>query len=178
MIQVIVFLIRASLAAVLIAAGAAKLADTQSFTNTLVGLVIPIRPEYLIRGLGLMLPFVEVCVGIAVISGLWPQPVNVALLALMCSFSIVVIIALSKNLQVVCRCFGALSDSQFNGRGLVRSLFLTILAAIVFWSGNTYSFQYNELPGVTILLIAGFLIFAIATAQAAKTIAALKARKA
>jgi hypothetical protein len=97
---------------------------------------------------------------------------------LLASFSIVVIIALRRKLQVACRCFGTLSDSQFTGKGLLRSLFLTVLAGGVFWSGSTYPSQLHAPPGATILLVAGFLLFALAAMQAAKTIAVLKERMA
>jgi hypothetical protein len=57
-------------------------------------------------------------------------------------------------------------------------LFLTVLAGVVFWSGNTFPLQLNALPGTTVLLVAGFLLFALAAMQAAKTIAVLKERMA
>jgi uncharacterized membrane protein YphA (DoxX/SURF4 family) len=131
MIQVAIILMRMLLATVLIAAGAAKLADTRSFAATLMRLGVPAHRELLIRGLAYIIPLVELGVGIAAVSGLWPTVVNSALLVLTGGFSIVVIVALSKRLEVACRCFGALSDSQFSGRGLVRSVVLTILAAAV-----------------------------------------------
>ena len=173
-LQVTLLLIRTSLAAVLIAAGAAKLADTRSFATTLMGLGVPVRREHLIRDLALTIPLLEVGVGIAVVSGLWPAIVNGALLVFMGSFSIVIIVALVKHLNVSCRCFGALSDSQFSSKGLIRSLFLTLLAAVIFWSGNTYPLHFDGPPGAIILLVAGFLIFAVAASQSAKTIAVLK----
>lgn len=175
-LQVAVLLIRTSLAAVLVAAGAAKLADIRSFTTTLIGLGIPIRPGLLIRGLALIVPLVEVGLGIAMVSGLLPKVINSAVLVLMCGFSLVVIVALARKVHVTCRCFGILSDSQFSSKGLARSLFLTLLAVAIFWSGNVYSPQFNGPPGVILLLVAGFLLFAVAAAQAAKSIAVLKER--
>jgi uncharacterized membrane protein YphA (DoxX/SURF4 family) len=177
-LQVIVLLIRASLAAVLVAAGAAKLADIRSFATTLIGLGVPARREVLVRGLALVIPLLEVGLGSAVVSALWPMVINGALFVLMGSFSIAVIVALRRKLHVTCRCFGTLSDSQFTGKGLVRSLVLTVLAGVVFWSGNRYPPQLNMSPGAIILLVAGFLLFAAAAAQAAKTIAILKERTA
>lgn len=177
-LQVIILVMRASLAAVLVAAGAAKLADTGSFATTLLALRVPAGRGVLLRGLALFIPLLEVGVGIAVVSGLWPAVINSIVLVLMGGFSIVVLVALRRKLQVACRCFGTLSDSQFSGKGLARSLLLTVLAVIVFWGGNTYAPQFNAFPGVIILLDAGFLLFALAAAQAAKTIAILKERTA
>src|SRR5260370_33416846 len=133
--QVIILLMRASLAAVLVAAGSAKLADTRSFALTLLGLGLPVRQRLLTRGLAYAIPLLEGGLGLTVVSGLWPLVINGAVLVLLCGFRLVVIFALSRKLNVACRCFGTLSDSQFSKQGLARSLLLTLLAVVVFWSG-------------------------------------------
>lgn len=176
--MIIVLLIRASLAAVLVMAGAAKLADTRSFAATFIALGVPAQRTFLLRGLALCIPLMELGLGITMVSGLWPGIINGVVLVLLASFSIVVFIALRRKLHVVCRCFGTLSDSQFTGKGLLRSLFLTLLAGVVFWSENMYPLQLHVSPGATALLVAGFLLFALAAMQAAKTIAVLKERMA
>lgn len=173
-LPVVILVIRALLAAVLVAAGAAKLADTRSFAATLKGLGVPVGRGFLLRGLALAFPLLEVGVGIAVMSGLWPTVIDDIMLALMMSFSIVVVVALYKKLHVSCRCFGTLSDSQFSVKGLVRSLILTVLASLVFLSGNIYGPLLNRPSSANVLLVAGYLLFALAAAQAAKTIAILK----
>ena len=175
-LQIVLLLCRASLAAVLLAAGAAKLADTGSFATTLIGLGVPARRELLVRGLSFIFPLVEVILGIAIVTGLWPTIINSLVLVLMCGFSLVIMVALRKKLHVACRCFGMLSDSQFSTRGLARSLFLTLLAVGVFWGGRVYSLQLSGSPAIVLLLVAGFLLFALAAAQAAKTIAEVKER--
>ncbi len=177
LVQIIVLLIRALLAAVLVAAGSAKLADTRSFATTLIGLGVPAHRERLVRGLALVVPLAEVGLGLGLVSGFWPTVINGAVLVLMCGFSTIVLVALRKAPTVACRCFGALSDSQFSGKGLARSLLLTVLAVVTLWSGNTYTPPFNRSPGAAILLVAGYLLFAAAAAQAAATIAAVKARR-
>ena len=136
------------------------------------------RWPLLLRGLALIIPLFEVGLGLAVVSGLWPLVINGVVLVLMASFSVVVIVALRRKLKVACRCFGTLSDSQLSSKGLARSLLLTGVAAIVFWSGNVLGNvlwpQVDGSPGMSILLVAGFLLFALAVAQAAQTIAVLK----
>ncbi|HEX7737172.1 MAG TPA: MauE/DoxX family redox-associated membrane protein [Ktedonobacteraceae bacterium] len=174
-LQVAVLLMRAVLAAVLVAAGAAKLADTRSFALTLRGIGLPVRPPWLVRGLALATPLLELGSGLAAISGLWPQLISGVMLVLMCGFSLVVVVALSRRLNVTCRCFGTLSDSQFSGRGLLRSLLLTLCAALVFVGEQAGLARVNGGGlGMNLLLVAGFLLFALAAAQAAKTLAILK----
>ncbi|SRR6266566_3689828 len=176
--QVFVLLIRSALAAVLVASGAAKLSDIRSFVMTLAGLGLPAHRPYVLRGLAISIPLLEIGVGIVAVTGLWATIINGILLVLMCSFSLIVMIALQKKVNISCRCFGALSDSQFNGKGLVRNLLLTVLALIVFLSGSASSSQIGGALGTTMLLVAGYLVFGIATTQAAKSLAAIKERMA
>jgi uncharacterized membrane protein YphA (DoxX/SURF4 family) len=173
-LQILIFLGRASLAAVLVAAGAAKLADVRSFATTLRGLGMPAHYEPLIRGLAIIVPLTEVVLGIGLVSGLWPTVINAIVLVLMAGFSLVVLFALRKRLHVACRCFGMLSDSQFSKKGLARSLLLTLLAAMVLWGERVYSLRFDASPVAILLLVAGFLLFGLAAGQAAKTMAVIK----
>jgi len=177
-VQATIFLIRFLLAAVLITSGAAKLTDTRGFTLTLIGLGLPTRRNYLIRSLSLLFPLLELGLGLVIVSGRWPEVVDILLLALLTFFSAVVIRAVITTPNVTCRCFGALSNSQFSGRGLVRSLLLTFLAAVVEWNDIVNQPRFDGPPIAIILLILGYLIFAAAAAEAAKTLALIKERSA
>ncbi len=173
-LHVIVLLLRAALAAVLVAAGAAKLADTRSFARTLLGLGVPVRWRLLLRGLTIFIPLLELGLGLAMVGGPWPLVIDTIVLVLMAGFSIVVGIALQRKLKVACRCFGTLSDSQFSGRGLARSLLLTSMAALVFWGERVVVPQGISWQPASIVLVAGYLLFALGAAQAAQAIAVLK----
>jgi hypothetical protein len=93
-------------------------------------------------------------------------------------FSLIVLVAVRRKLAVTCRCFGALSDSQFSLKGLARSGFLVVVAAVVFWSERAFPIRFEASPAATLLLVGGFLLFAVAAAHAAKTMAILKERSA
>ncbi len=173
---IVALLIRGFLAAVLVVSGAAKLADIQSFTTTLVGLGFPAEQKYLVRKLSLLIPLIEVCIGIMLVSGFLQTIINGILLLVMCCFSVTVIIALQKRLHVECKCFGSLSDSQFNSKGLVRSLLLTVCAGIVFWQGNLHPLYAENSPGPLLLLLAGYVILGVVAMQATQTVALLKDR--
>jgi hypothetical protein len=135
---------------------------------------IPTRQKSLLKWLTLAIPLTEIGIGIMSISGFWPTLINSLLFLLMSSFTIVVSIALLKKLHIECRCFGSLSDSQFSRKGLARSIFLTFLAAVVFWSSDFSSSYIGGSLGPPILLIAGYIVFAVVVMQATQTITLLK----
>ena len=171
-----IYLIRAFLAIVLLIAGAAKLSDTRSFTLTLLGLGMPLQAKRLIRGLTLFVPVIELGVGLLLASGLWPNTVAIISLVLFTVFSVVVFVALKRTPHVKCRCFGSLSDSQFSGWGAARNILFLLSAAFLVWGGGTFSPSLDSSPGERILLVCGYLVFAVVAGQAAETIADIKER--
>jgi uncharacterized membrane protein YphA (DoxX/SURF4 family) len=161
---------RIGLAVLLTAAGSAKLADNAGFTNTLMSLGGNAYGKKIAQVLALSISLLELLVGGIMLSGFWPILMNAILLGLMCCFSIIVIFALYKALHTRCRCFGALSNSQFSKRGLVRNMVFTAIALFVFVSSLYFQpFQTYGSLWMRLLLITGYALFAFGVAQAAKT---------
>lgn len=169
---------RAALAAVLVAAGSAKLADVESFAVTLTALGISAHRQPVARRLGVALPLMELGIGFALASGAAPEAVDIAALVLTIAFSAAVVVALSRHLQVTCRCFGALSESQFSRRGLARSLALMALAAILVWQSHAADQLLVSAVGFRLIVVGGYGILALATLQAAKTMELARERRA
>lgn len=174
LVPTIIFLIRAVLATVLVAAGAAKLVDLVGFTATLRALGVPTGQKQEIHPIAPAISLLEFTLGLALGSGLWPMVINSAVLVLMASFSTVVLVALRRAPHVSCLCFGALSEIQFSGRGLARSLLLTALAVMIFWYGYISPLPLDGSLVFRVLLLTGYLVFAAAAAQAAQTLALVK----
>lgn len=172
--QVSFFLVRAVISVVLVAAGAAKLSDLRSFTTTLAGLGLAIWPISLLRSLSFVISLIELCLGLLLSIGIWSQAISLAVLALFSLFSFVTLIAILKKSVVSCRCFGALSDSQFTLKGLIRSFVLVGFAALIVFSNAVYRQREPEELGLVFLMVTGYIILAFAFAQAAKTLAAIK----
>jgi uncharacterized membrane protein YphA (DoxX/SURF4 family) len=165
-----IYLGRAILATVLIVAGTVKLVDRNNFSRTLSDLGIPARFRFLQLFLSFAVPAVELVVGLTLICGFWATIINVMALGLMVLFTIVTSYALMRRLNVECRCFGALSSSQFSTTGLVRNIVLTFIAAGVCWGGLVYGLKYEALFIPTLLLLVGYVILGVVAAQAAITI--------
>jgi hypothetical protein len=181
-IELVTFIMRTLLAVVLIAAGAAKLADVPGFAASLKGLAAPLprQNEKLIKDVAHAFPVVELSLGLLAIAAFWPTLINGAIVLVMSCFTIVTLFAMRTATPVTCRCFGALSDVQFNRTGLLRSIVLTIMALLVFVSGLLA--PGSQQPAVSFVtggaLVVAYAIFALATVQAARVVAEIKERMA
>jgi uncharacterized membrane protein YphA (DoxX/SURF4 family) len=172
-----IFSLRALLAVLLITAGAAKLADIRGFTTTLQALGVSVHSENVLRSTAFSIALIEVVVGLASIAGFLQSVINGLVLLLVVGFMLIVIFALRKAPYITCRCFGALSDSQFSAWSLVRNVLFVLGAIVVFWWGLAAPpVQFHVSFGSALLLILGYLVFAFGVAQAATIIALVKAR--
>jgi hypothetical protein len=172
--QIAIFGIRAVLAAVLIAAGAAKLADRPSFTLTLLGLGVKSTYAPI---LAVTIPMLEVGLGLGLVAALWPYPVSAAVLAMLVLFSLVTLSAIQLRSRVECRCFGSLTESHFGTSGLIRVVVLTSLAGINFGFVAIGQPRFEVPTQADVLLSAAYLLFGVCAAQAAMLIQNIRERR-
>ena len=157
---------RSLVAAVLIASGAAKLADLRGFQGTLVGLGLRrgVEPAAAI------LAAVEVLLGAASLSSAWPVVTDAGILVLTLAFVAVAGIAARRRPGLRCRCFGALDNSRFGATALARSVALAAVAAAVFAAqlAHDTTADWSRFTAAVLLVSAG--AFALACVQAARAI--------
>ena len=173
--NVIALALRASLAAIVIIAGIAKLTDRRSFTLTLMQLGIPAHKKRLLHNITLLIPFIEVSFGFLVVSSLWPIIANTAMFILTLMFNGVIIFALRKAPHTMCRCFGALSNTRFNRPLLVRCVILTISALVVLLWSAIYPSEGISL-WLILILIAEYCLIAIVATHAVRVVETIKER--
>lgn len=176
--EVLTVVARGGLAATLIAAGASKLADIRGFTQTLKALGLAVGRESWAQAMPLGVPVMESGVGALSVAGIWLLPIDVVVFALMTSFVVITAYAMYRAPGTVCRCFGALADSRFGTRGLVRNIGLALVAGLVVWSDGAHPITANGALGARILLVGGYILFGLAVVQASRTLAEVKARMA
>lgn len=177
-LEVVVLSVRALLATILVVAGAAKLADREGFTITLIALGISARKRQLARNAALLIPLLELSLGLVVISGFWPVLANASVLLLMLVFNGVIFFALRKAPNATCQCFGALSRTRFSRNLFLRSIALTVLALLVLVS-SIISPPFQGAPlWLASILIAELLILAVVAMHAVRVVEAIKERMA
>jgi uncharacterized membrane protein YphA (DoxX/SURF4 family) len=114
---------RIALGAVLVLSGVAKVAAGTRWTSQAAGLGVP-------RVIAAALPWLELAVGAAVVSGVaepWPA---VAAFALIAAFTLWIAVHLARDEHPPCACFGTLSVTPLSGRHLARNGALLALAVV------------------------------------------------
>jgi uncharacterized membrane protein YphA (DoxX/SURF4 family) len=173
--QVGVLAARDALAAVLVTAGAAKLADLEAFSRTLVDLRMSTATAWRrVEPLAVLVASTELISGLGTALGWWPQIFNALNAVLLAGFAAVTAFVLWRKINVNCRCFGSLSDTQFSRRGLTRILLLLAASFAVLLVGTN---QANYGLGSTGVLVGlSFILLAVLAAQAARAVELVKDR--
>lgn len=123
----------ATLAAVLLTSGVAKLRDTRATRDAFDALRVPtvVPPDVSAKAL----PWVEIVLAVLVLiapAGLL-VPVTAALVLLMLAYTWIVARALGFDEPVSCSCFGKLGRHTIDRTILARNVLLTALAAVLAW---------------------------------------------
>jgi hypothetical protein len=146
-VTVTVLAAKTAIAALLVAAGGAKLADLGGFAAA-VRLFMPGPTGRWSRAVARGIALGEVAVGAASLSSPDVGWLNPVVLAICCGFVAVSAAGYRWHAAQACRCFGALSRRTFNAAGLGRAVLLAGCAALA-----TVPVQ----PSVTQLSLAGRL---------------------
>ncbi len=84
--------------------GVAKLADPHGFAQELAG--YRLLPAQANQTLAVILPWIELLCGVALVLGLWVRAAAMLSGALMLVFAAAVVTALARGLDISCGCFG------------------------------------------------------------------------
>jgi uncharacterized membrane protein YphA (DoxX/SURF4 family) len=160
-----VVLARWLLAAVLLVAGISKLLDREGFVQAVDAYqILPVR---LARVVALGLPYLEIVLGVFLLTGLATRMAAILAIWLFATFAIAVAINLVRRRELDCHCFGNLWQGKIGLSTLLRNLILVILSiqilifadgylAIDGWIGG--GFQGMSLAGA---ISVGFLVVVI-----------------
>ena len=125
----IVLLLRWALGVVLLIAGISKLSDRAAFRQAVEAYqVLPIpAARFFARGL----PYLEMLLGLCLVVGLGTRFVPGAAGMLFMSFSVAIGINLLRGRELDCHCFGKAHAEKIGMAVLIRSLLLSLCAALV-----------------------------------------------
>jgi hypothetical protein len=159
---------------VLITAGAAKIADRAGFANTLVGLGVSARHETFIALAAVVIPLLEIALGITTVMRLEAKFASLGLLVAASLFTLLTLWAMRRRPRVRCRCFGGLTAAAFGRGTLVRNAILVALAAVAVWYEWGFEPAISMTPAMRLLSGLSFAAFALAAGHAACLLPSLR----
>lgn len=166
---------RAFLAVVLLASGGAKFADLRAFARVIREIqILPVRPEQV----ALTIAALEVAIGLSSLAGVASQEIDLVVLALMLSLTVVAGAGARRRPGLRCQCFGGLTSSRFGIRSVAVSGFLALSAGFVVIASASVQ-PRNDVVSVStaVTLVAGAL-FVLASTQAARGLDAMRMKEA
>lgn len=134
--SILLLLARLLLTAVFVVAGLAKIADLKGSQKAVKGFGVP---TFLASPLGILLPFAELAVAIALIPSSWAFYGAIGALVLLLVFVVGIGANLSVGRKPDCHCFGQLYSEPVGSGTLVRNVVLALVAGFVIWQGAAYN---------------------------------------
>jgi uncharacterized membrane protein YphA (DoxX/SURF4 family) len=131
MIERVVLVLRVALGLVFLAAGALKIGHAEFFASEIAG--FQLLPHPLIAPLALLLPFLELMIGVYLILGLFTRFAAWFAAAEMAIFSAAIASAVLRGISTSCGCFGPGDKATTSWPEVGRDLGFTLLAVIVAW---------------------------------------------
>jgi uncharacterized membrane protein YphA (DoxX/SURF4 family) len=131
MIDRIVLLLRIVLGLVFLAAGALKIGHTEEFASEIAGFQLLAHP--LIAPLALLLPFLELMIGVYLVLGLFTRFAAWFAAAEMAVFSAAIASAVVRGISTSCGCFGPSDRSMTSWPEVGRDAGFALMALIIAW---------------------------------------------
>jgi hypothetical protein len=166
-VTVFVLAAKTAMAAVLLIAAGAKLADLAGFAGTVRLFTTHRAPRHVVRAMAVGIAITELVLGAASLASPAASWLNLAVLALGCAFVAVSLTGLMFHRGHACRCFGMLSRRRFDAVGVLRSLVIACIAGIAIIGVPQVAVHITELTEVLLATTALLLAFAAFTAARA-----------
>jgi len=116
----VMLLVRLALGGVLFYAGFAKLRSGYQFAEAIANFqMLPAQPNQI---MAVVLPWVEVAVGLLLVFGLWARAAGILAALMFSAFLVAVSVALVRGLDIECGCFGTGSASRVGFHALAFDL--------------------------------------------------------
>jgi uncharacterized membrane protein YphA (DoxX/SURF4 family) len=131
MIERVVLVVRVALGFVFLAAGGLKVGHAENFASQIAG--FQILPHPLIAPLALLLPFLELMVGVYLVLGLFTRFAAWFAAFEMAVFAVAIASAVVRGISTSCGCFGPQDHAMTSWPEVGRDLGFTLMAVIVAW---------------------------------------------
>ncbi|MGE5431578.1 MAG: MauE/DoxX family redox-associated membrane protein [Syntrophomonadaceae bacterium] len=125
---------RVALGVIFIIAGMEKISGPDAFARAIYD--YKIFPEALINFFAVAIPWVEVVSGLLLVFGILARENAAIISSLLLMFIILVVISISRGLNIECGCFGTASGSRVGWQKVLENSGLLILGTYIMYFGN------------------------------------------
>lgn len=98
-----------------------------------------ILPDSLVNLAAITLPWVELLVAIALLSGRWRRAAAFTAMILLSVFTIALLAAIARGINADCGCFSSTSAAKISWLNPLRNIVLVMMASWVWWSTQNAS---------------------------------------
>lgn len=128
----VLLLVRLALGGILFYAGFVKLRAAWPFAEAIANFrMLPAQANQI---LGVVLPWVELSVGLLLVFGLWVRAAGMLAAGLFAVFLVAIAMALLRGLDIECGCFGTGAAARVGLQALAFDLAWLTAAAVVLWT--------------------------------------------
>jgi len=116
---------------IFLAASLPKIADLSGFASSIHNFHLePLLPVAAINVLALMIPWVELIAGLALVSGVRPRAGAIVYSVLLAVFTIGVVQALARGLSFECGCFGKAGSATIGFKKVAENLVMMAIGVV------------------------------------------------
>lgn len=123
-------LFRFILGGIFLYAGVTKILDPAQFALSIYN--YQLLPDLLVNPAAIILPWVEVVAGVALIFGWWVGGASLILTALLFVFMAALATTLARGLDISCGCFSSTGEGKVSWLYLIRDFTLFVMGTVVF----------------------------------------------
>ncbi|MGK2860219.1 MAG: MauE/DoxX family redox-associated membrane protein [Thermoanaerobaculia bacterium] len=130
--------VQIALGAIFVAASLPKLLDPPSFAQMIYN--YRLVPGFAINAIALLMPWLELLAGVALILGIWRRPAAAMIGAMLLVFVVAISINLGRDNAVNCGCFDLASATKTHGEliaemwwVIIRDIGMLLMVAQILW---------------------------------------------
>ena len=134
------FICRVILGGIFFLAGFAKIPDPASFLMTMRG--FRIFPDLLERFFAVFIPWLELILGLCLLTGLLYRAAALLFALLISGFTVAILSVMARGIEIDCGCFGLFADylnlpDAADYKAVIRNIVFLAMAHIIFYSKKT-----------------------------------------
>jgi uncharacterized membrane protein YphA (DoxX/SURF4 family) len=126
----LLLVLRLALGVTMLWAGLSKVSETALFALTVRA--YDVLPQELVHGFAIVVPWIEILLGICLVVGFWVRGSGLASAVLLASFGVAIGVNLFREADITCGCFGLDGAAGSLTDALIRDILMIVASVILY----------------------------------------------